>query len=325
MAANTASVPAFTVASQPTGTFTIGDTSFPWSTLAPASAAATNLTVTVDGTPHTLALTGLSTASTATAYAGNLAIALNAIAAKNYTGTNLPTTLTASNVLGAVTLSSTTLSITPDANGTSGAITWTSGTSGTDGTSAQQIADSPYGITSPVTSGSVADATISLKFAGSTTQAISLNFGTYGGSTGVTQFSDTAATVSVSNFSQNGLPKGSFNSVAIDSNGNVTLNYSNGTNKTIAQIPVAQFYAQDQLQQVTGGAYTTTLASGSARLSSPGVNGSGTLSSNSLEQSNVDISTQFTNLIQAQQVYTANAKVVTTDNSLLQVTLNMIQ
>ncbi|MFX8688958.1 flagellar basal body rod C-terminal domain-containing protein, partial [Acinetobacter baumannii] len=53
--------------------------------------------------------------------------------------------------------------------------------------------------------------------------------------------------------------------------------------------------------------------------------GAGTFSSSSLEQSNVDISTEFTNLIKAQQVYTANSKVVTTDNSLLQVTINMIQ
>ncbi|MBV8548128.1 MAG: flagellar hook-basal body complex protein [Alphaproteobacteria bacterium] len=156
-------------------------------------------------------------------------------------------------------------------------------------------------------------------------QNLVLNFGALNGSTGVTQFSDTNGTASVTNFSQDGLPKGSFSSLAISKAGLVSINYSNGTNLTIAQIPIVQFYAQDQLQRVSGGAYASTIDSGTPRYSTAGLNGAGTISSNSLEQSNVDIASEFTQLIQAQQVYSANAKVVTTDNTLLQTTINMVQ
>ena len=320
-----ASTPSFTINSgqTPSGTFTIGNTSFPWSTLTSGASATPALTVTVNGTPTTVNLSGLTTgALTQANMATNLRIALNTIAAAGLTGTNVPASLVASGAGTTVNLTQTTLSITPDAGGTAGQIAWSGGA---DGLTAQTQASSAFGLTSPITTGSLANATVSLTFPGTAAQAITLGFGTYGGSTGVTQFADTTGTVSVGNFSQNGLPKGSFNSVSIDQNGFVSLNYSNGTNKTINQIPVAQFYAQDQLQRVSGGAYSSTLASGDPRIGAPGTKGAGVLTSNSLEQSNVDIATQFTTLIQAQQVYTANAKVVTTDNSLLQVTLNIIQ
>lgn len=184
---------------------------------------------------------------------------------------------------------------------------------------------SPYTAATTQTAGATADATISVTFPGGSAQSLELDFGTFNGSTGVTQFSDTNTAVTVSDFSQDGLPKGSFNSIEIDKDGFVSLNYSNGTNKKINQIPLALFYAEDKLQRVSGGAFSATEAAGNARLTIAGTSGAGTFSSSSLEQSNVDISTEFTNLIKAQQVYTANSKVVTTDNSLLQVTINMIQ
>jgi flagellar hook protein FlgE len=205
--------------------------------------------------------------------------------------------------------------------------TFNDGTSGPAGT----IASIAYGsgsaaiIDSPTTSGSAANVDVSLTFPGSSAQTVTLKFGNYDQSTGVTQFSDANTAVSVTNFNQNGLPRGSFNSFSISKGGLVSINYSNGTNRTIAQIPIVQFFAEDQLQRISGGAFEATLASGSPRYGLPGQVGAGTISSSSLEQSNVDIAAQFTNLIQSQQVYSANAKVVTTDNSLLQVTINMVQ
>ena len=184
---------------------------------------------------------------------------------------------------------------------------------------------SPYSAPGTQTTGSLANVDVALTFPGAAPQTVALAFGDFGGSLGVTQFSDTNAIVTVTNFNQDGLPRGSFNSLSIDKNGLVAINYSNGTNRVINQVPLVQFYAQDQLQRVTGGAYQATLASGNPRYSAPGATGAGTISSSSLEQSNVDIATEFTTLIQAQQVYSANAKVVTTDNSLLQITTNMVQ
>lgn len=168
-----------------------------------------------------------------------------------------------------------------------------------------------------------AEITLDLDFAGSGTQSFSIDFGTYDVSSGVTQFADT--NVSVTTLEQNGIPRGSFQALAIDENGFVTLNYDNGRSRTIAQIPVVQFFAEGDLQRMTGGAFAQTLASGSARYSASGSNGAGTVSANALEGSNVDIAQEFTKLIQAQQVYSANAKTITTTNNMMQEAINIIR
>ena len=168
-----------------------------------------------------------------------------------------------------------------------------------------------------------AEIQFNLSFDGAGSQAITIDFGTYNKSSGVTQFADT--TISVSTFDQNGIPRGSFQSLAIDENGYVTLNYDNGRSRTIAQIPVVQFFAEGQLQRISGGAFAQTLASGSARFSLAGTNGAGRLVSNSIESSNVDIADQFTKMIQAQQVYSANAKTITTTNNMMQEAINIIR
>ncbi len=167
------------------------------------------------------------------------------------------------------------------------------------------------------------EVSFSLDFDGAGSQTIVVDFGTYDVSKGVTQFDDSA--VSVTTFDQNGIPRGSFQSLSIDENGYVALNYDNGRTRTISQIPVVQFFAQDKLQRVSGGAFEQTLASGSARYSAPGTNGAGTIIGNALEGSNVDIAEEFTKLIQAQQVYSANAKTITTTNNMMQEAINIIR
>ena len=152
---------------------------------------------------------------------------------------------------------------------------------------------------------------------------ITFNFGEYGEDTGLTQFADSE--VNVSSINQNGIPRGSFQSLSIDNNGNVAINYSNGQSLTYFQIPIAQFNAPDQLQRLDGSAFTATQTSGAAQLSAANSNGAGSISSSTLEQSNVDIAAEFTKLITAQNVYSANSKVITTDNQLLQTIINVIQ
>ena len=182
---------------------------------------------------------------------------------------------------------------------------------------------SNYTVVNNSSSGSdAADVSMGLDFGGST-QTMVVNFGDYGSATGLTQFSDSS--VSVTSFEQNGLAKGSYSSLSIDNSGQVSVNYTNGSVQQIAQIPIVQFYAQDQLQRVSGNAYEATLASGTARYDIAGTSGAGTISSSSLESSNVDIATQFTDMIQAQQVYSANAKVITTVNDMLNTIVNTIQ
>ena len=175
---------------------------------------------------------------------------------------------------------------------------------------------------STATAGSAATITLgNLLFPGATSvsapQSIGLNLGTYDAANGVTQYANSSSTVAVSSFQQNGLGSGSFSNIGINSSGIVSINYSNGSTRQIYQIPIAQFNSPDNLQRVSGGAYQATLAAGTANLATAGTNGAGTIASSSLESSNVDIATEFTSMIQAQQVYSANAKTVTTLNQML--------
>jgi flagellar hook protein FlgE len=157
---------------------------------------------------------------------------------------------------------------------------------------------------------------------GSGPQPITFNFGDYGTPSGVTQFAGTTVTGTAT---QDGVPSGDFENLSISSSGLVDLNYTNGQSKPFFQVAVAQFNAPDQLQRVQGAAFTATIDSGPADLNPPGTNGAGTIDPSTLEQSNVDIATQFTQLISAQQVYSANSKVITTADQLLSTVIALIQ
>ena len=158
---------------------------------------------------------------------------------------------------------------------------------------------------------------------GEGTQPITLNLGTYGGASGLTQYAGTS--FDLLGVSQNGVPQGSFSNVSIDDSGNVVVNYSNGQSQTVAQVPITTFNAPDALQSQNGQAYTATNESGNALTNSVGSNGAGTLVVGSTEDSNVDIATEFTKLITAQEAYSANAKVITTADQLATTTIDMKQ
>jgi len=158
---------------------------------------------------------------------------------------------------------------------------------------------------------------------GNGSQNISLNLGQFGLANGVTQFAGT--TYTQGSLSQNGVAPGAFTGISITNAGDVVANYNNGETQTVAQVPITTFTAPDSLQRQNGQAFTATTNSGQAITQAEGTNGAGSLVIGSVESSNVDIATQFSDLIVAQQAYGANAKVVTTADQLLQVTINMIQ
>jgi flagellar hook protein FlgE len=157
---------------------------------------------------------------------------------------------------------------------------------------------------------------------GSGNQTINLNLGTYGGTSGVTQFAGTA--YSLRGLTQDGVAPGSFSGVSTQANGDVIVNYNNGQTRTVAQIPIVTFNAPNALQGQNGQSFTATPSSGSPLAVAASTNGGGNLVIGSVEGSNVDIATEFTNLIVAQQAYSSNAKVVTTANQMLQATLQMM-
>jgi flagellar hook protein FlgE len=154
-------------------------------------------------------------------------------------------------------------------------------------------------------------------------QNITLNLGTYGSANGVTQYAGT--TYNLQGISQDGVPPGSFSGVTTQANGNVVVNYNNGQTRTIAQVPLVTFNAPDSLQGQNGQSFTATTTSGNPLADAVNTNGAGSLVVSSVEGSNVDIATEFSQLIIAQQAYSANAKVVTTANDMLNSTINMKQ
>jgi flagellar hook protein FlgE len=145
---------------------------------------------------------------------------------------------------------------------------------------------------------------------------VQLNFGTKG----LTQFANSSGTVQVSQLQQNGFASGQLESVAVDTQNRMVGTFSNGQTIPLAEITLASFNGQNGLQALNGAAYAATAESGP-----PIYGATGTIVGSSLEASNVDIATQFSNLIVAQQAYSANARVMTTANQMIQSLLQVIQ
>ena len=152
-------------------------------------------------------------------------------------------------------------------------------------------------------------------------QAITLKLGHFGQSDGLTQYAGT--TFSLRALSQDGVAPGSYNGVTLRANGDVVVNYDNGQSRVQGRVPVVTFANADALQRENGQAFSATRESGAAQTVQSGTNGAGTLVAGAVEGSNVDIAKEFTKLIVAQRAYSANTKMVTTADELLQSTLDM--
>jgi flagellar hook protein FlgE len=136
----------------------------------------------------------------------------------------------------------------------------------------------------------------------------------------LTQFASTGGTATVGTVTQNGFAAGQLQSVAINNNGIVVGTFSNGQNIDLAAVTLSHFNGTNYLQALSGEAYAATEQSG------PAIAGaSGTISGSSLEGSNTDIADEFTKLIVTQQAYSANTKVITTANDMVQNLLSVIR
>jgi flagellar hook protein FlgE len=92
----------------------------------------------------------------------------------------------------------------------------------------------------------------------------------------------------------------------------------------VGQLALANVANLQGLQALGNSEYTTTLASGTASIGVSGTNGLGTLQGGAIEESNVNISAEFSDLIIAQRAFEANSKTVTTFDTITQETINMI-
>ncbi|WP_257169148.1 flagellar hook protein FlgE [Bradyrhizobium sp. SRS-191] len=154
---------------------------------------------------------------------------------------------------------------------------------------------------------------------GAAASSITLSFGTTGGGTdGLTQLSSGSTTPSVSNFSadSDGISFGTLSSIAVGKNGLVEATYSNGQTVPIYKIAVATFADPNGLVAHSGGMYTSTATSGNATLQASGENGAGTIYGSELESSTTDTTGQFSNMISAQQAYSAASQVVSAVNKM---------
>jgi flagellar hook protein FlgE len=151
---------------------------------------------------------------------------------------------------------------------------------------------------------------------------LTFNWNLTGGNGTLTQL----ATASSNNGqNQDGFASGNYQTIKVDSSGVITAQFSNGQSSTIGQLAVATVANQQGLVATGGNNFTTTVSSGQATLGVAGTGGRGTLDDNTLEQSNINISTEFSNLIVAQRAFEANSKTVTTFDTISQDVIAMIR
>ncbi|MGA2921194.1 MAG: flagellar hook protein FlgE [Candidatus Sulfotelmatobacter sp.] len=141
------------------------------------------------------------------------------------------------------------------------------------------------------------------------------------GSSLLTQVASAASTTTTE--LQNGFAAGTLSDFTIMQDGTIQGQFSNGQTQALGQIALASFANDDGLEATAGNSYDSTLASGAAVIGAANSGGRGTLTGGSVELSNVDISTEFTNLIVVQRGFEADSRVVTTFDSVGQSTTNL--
>ncbi|KQQ36130.1 flagellar biosynthesis protein FlgE [Duganella sp. Leaf126] len=134
----------------------------------------------------------------------------------------------------------------------------------------------------------------------------------YAGTTGY------AGEATTSTNSANGYASGTFTSVSLGSDGSLIATYTNGQKQTVGRVALATFANEGALTTVSGTSWVESVDSGSALVNAPGVGIGGTINSSSLEQSNVDITSELVGLMTSQRNYQANSKVIQTESTMLQ-------
>jgi flagellar hook protein FlgE len=138
--------------------------------------------------------------------------------------------------------------------------------------------------------------------------------------TNTTQYGSASA---IQVLKQDGYAAGNLSGVSIDPEGNLVASYTNGLRKKIAQMALADFACLNGLARKGDTLYQGTTTSGDALMNKPGVGGMGTIASSMLEESNVDLASEFIRMILIQRGYQANTKVITTTDEMLAQLINI--
>jgi flagellar hook protein FlgE len=138
---------------------------------------------------------------------------------------------------------------------------------------------------------------------------------------GSTQY---AVNTSVSELKQDGFSSGELVGVSVDATGVVKANYSNLRSANLAQLQLVDFTNVQGLQSLGGNVWQSTFSSGDPSAGGAPDSGTfGSLQSNALEESNVDLTGELVNMITAQRLYQANAQTIKTQDQLLQTLVNL--
>ena len=133
--------------------------------------------------------------------------------------------------------------------------------------------------------------------------------------TGTTQFAGESTT---STDRADGYASGTYTGVELAADGSVVAKYTNGQKQSIGVIALATFPDEGALTAVNDTSWVASTTSGTAMYDRPGVGMAGKLVTSSLEQSNVDITSELVGLMTSQRNYQANSKVISTENAMLQ-------
>ena len=121
----------------------------------------------------------------------------------------------------------------------------------------------------------------------------------------------------------NGNAPSGIESIEIGSDGTMYAQYENGSFRELYRIPLADVQSPDMLTALPGNVYTPSADSGDLQMGFPGSGGLGAMISGALENSNVDIAEELTNMIESQRSYTANSKVFQTGADLMDILVNL--
>lgn len=152
-------------------------------------------------------------------------------------------------------------------------------------------------------------------------QVITVGFGSQNSYDGMTQLSAASTTSAF----QDGYASGTLTEVRMSSNGMIEGVATNGRSIPLAQLAIATFRNPSGLTRAGSNYYDTSLASGDAEIGTALSGDRGTIKSNYLERSNVDIALEFTNLITAQRGFSANARTITVTDEVLQELTSLIR
>jgi len=157
-------------------------------------------------------------------------------------------------------------------------------------------------------------------------QSVVFDFGTSitgeggAGLDGTTQFAGDSTSYLVT---QDGYASGLLQGLIVSDEGIIVGRFSNGQTQNLSQIALARFPSPWGLESIGSNLFVESNDSGQPLVNAPGTSGLGKIASNSLEMSNVDLASEFVDMIRMQQAFTANSKIITTTDQMLSEVLNL--